>query len=65
MKTLPNRLPVYTSPLRRCRETARPLADAWGVQPIVLPEIGEVPSPPLPLKERQEWLRNAESAVER
>lgn len=54
---LPNRLPVYTSPLRRCRETARPLGEAWGVQPIVFPEIGEVPSPPLGLKERQEWLR--------
>ena len=59
LKNLPNRLPVYTSPLRRCRETARPLADAWGVQPIVLPEIGEVPSPPLSLQERQEWLRKA------
>jgi len=58
LQKLPNRLPVYTSPLRRCRETARPLADAWGVQPIVLAEIGEVPSPPLSLKERQEWLRN-------
>lgn len=59
LKNLPNRLPVYTSPLRRCRETARPLADVWGVQPIVLPEIGEVPSPPLSLQERQEWLRKA------
>ena len=57
LKALPNRLPLYTSPLRRCRETARPLAEAWGVQPIVLPEIGEVPSPPLSLKDRQEWLR--------
>ncbi len=59
LKSLPNRLPVYTSPLRRCRETAKPLAELWGVQPIVLSEIGEVPSPPLSLKERQEWLRNA------
>lgn len=59
LKSLPNRLPVYTSPLRRCRETARPLAEMWGVQPIVLAEVGEVPSPPLSLKERQEWLRNA------
>lgn len=58
LQKLPNRLPVYTSPLRRCRETARPLAEAWGVQPIVLAEIGEVPSPPLSLKERQDWLRN-------
>jgi broad specificity phosphatase PhoE len=57
LQKLPNRLPVYTSPLRRCRETAKPLGDAWGVQPIVFPEIGEVPSPPLALKERQEWLR--------
>lgn len=59
LKNLPHRLPVYTSPLRRCRETARPLAALWGVQPIVLPEIGEVPSPPLSLKDRQEWLRTA------
>lgn len=59
LKTLPNRLPVYTSPLRRCRETAQPLAEAWGIQAIVLPEVGEVPSPPLSLKERQEWLRQA------
>ncbi|MDQ8729913.1 histidine phosphatase family protein [Bradyrhizobium sp. LHD-71] len=59
LQALPNRLPLYTSPLRRCRETARPLAEAWGVQPIVLAEIGEVPSPPLSLKERQEWLRKA------
>jgi broad specificity phosphatase PhoE len=59
LKGLPNRVPIYTSPLRRCRETAKPLADLWGVQPVVLPEIGEVPSPPLSLKERQEWLRKA------
>lgn len=58
LKALPNRLPVYTSPLRRCRETALPLAEMWGVQPIVFPEIGEIPSPPLSLQERQTWLRN-------
>lgn len=58
LKALPNRLPVYTSPLRRCRETAQPLADLWGIQPIVFPEIGEIPSPPLSLSERQIWLRN-------
>ena len=59
LKQLPHPLPVYTSPLRRCRETALPLAETWGVQPIVFPEIGEIPSPPLGLKERQEWLRQA------
>ena len=57
LQKLPNRLPVYTSPLQRCRETAQPLADAWGTVPIVFPEIGEVPSPPLSLNDRQEWLR--------
>jgi broad specificity phosphatase PhoE len=62
LQALPIRLPVYTSPLRRCRETAQPLAEAWNVQPIVLSEIGEVPSPPLSLKERQEWLRNGMGA---
>jgi broad specificity phosphatase PhoE len=54
---LPHPLPVYTSPLRRCRETALPLAALWGVQPIVFPEVGELPSPPLGLAERQAWLR--------
>lgn len=58
LQKLKKRLPVYTSPLQRCRETAQPLADAWGVTPIVFPEVGEVPSPPLSLAERQEWLRN-------
>jgi broad specificity phosphatase PhoE len=62
LQKLPNRMPVYTSPLRRCRETARPLAEAWGVQPTVLAEIGEVPAPPLSLAERQEWLRNGMGA---
>jgi broad specificity phosphatase PhoE len=56
---LPDRLPIYTSPLRRCRETAGPLAELWGVQPLVLPEIGEVPAPPLSLQDRQLWLRKA------
>ncbi len=56
---LPHPLPVYSSPLRRCRETSQPLADIWGVQPIIFPEVGEVPSPPLSLDERQAWLRAA------
>jgi broad specificity phosphatase PhoE len=52
-------LPVYTSPLRRCRETAQPLAAIWGVQPIIFDEAGEIPSPPLSLAGRQSWLRKA------
>lgn len=52
-------LPVYSSPLQRCRETAQPLAAIWGVSPVIAGEVGEIPSPPLPLAERQTWLRNA------
>ncbi|MGD2052055.1 MAG: histidine phosphatase family protein, partial [Acidimicrobiia bacterium] len=33
---------VYTSPIRRCRETARILSEVWGVQPAVLPGLTEV-----------------------
>ncbi len=52
-------LPVYSSPLQRCRETAQPLAVIWGATPIISAEVGEIPSPPLSLAERQAWLRNA------
>jgi len=53
------RLPVYSSPLQRCRETAEPLARTWSVEPIIAAEVGEIPSPPLSLTERQAWLRKA------
>jgi broad specificity phosphatase PhoE len=53
-------LPVVTSPLRRCRETAAPLAAAWGVTPVVEPDVAEIPSPEgVPLGERVAWLRQA------
>ncbi|HWT51748.1 MAG TPA: histidine phosphatase family protein, partial [Caulobacter sp.] len=32
---------VVSSPLRRCRETARPLAEALGVEVIIDPRVGE------------------------
>ena len=53
-------LTVVTSPLRRCRETAAPLARRWGVTPVVEPLVGEIPSPPgVPMGGRVEWLREA------
>jgi broad specificity phosphatase PhoE len=52
-------LPVYSSPLQRCCETAAPLAAIWGVPATILDAVGEIPSPPLSLSERQEWLRKA------
>ena len=51
---------LVTSPLRRCRETATPLALRWGVTPVVEAAVAEVPSPPgIPMGERVPWLRRA------
>jgi broad specificity phosphatase PhoE len=59
LRRLTRPLPIYSSPLRRCRETAQPLGVMWTVQPRIFPEVGEIPSPPLSLEERQTWLRCA------
>jgi broad specificity phosphatase PhoE len=51
---------LLTSPLRRCRETAAPLAARWGVAPVVEPAVEEMPSPPgVPFGDRVPWLRAA------
>ena len=49
-------LPIVTSPLRRTRETATPLADAWSVEPVVDPAVGEIASPGVTMEERSSWL---------
>ncbi|MCE9648734.1 MAG: histidine phosphatase family protein [Parvibaculum sp.] len=51
------KLPLISSPLRRCRETGDPLAKLWSATPRIEPRIGEIPSPIEDLKERGEWLR--------
>lgn len=51
---------VVSSPLRRCRETAEPLARALGVELIIDPRVGEIPTPAaLSYEERPAWLREA------
>lgn len=51
---------VVSSPLRRCRETAEPLALALGVQIEIDPRVGEIPTPAaLSADERPGWLRGA------
>jgi broad specificity phosphatase PhoE len=50
-------LPVYSSPLRRCRETAEPLAARWGSDITIERGVGEVESPTADLRQRGEWLR--------
>lgn len=49
-------LPIVASPLRRTRETAEPLAAAWGTTPRLDPAVSEIPSPTDDLSERGEWL---------
>jgi broad specificity phosphatase PhoE len=54
------RRPILTSPFRRCRETAAPLAQRWGVTPDVAAAVAEIPSPPgVPMGGRVPWLREA------
>ncbi|MET0535923.1 MAG: histidine phosphatase family protein [Steroidobacter sp.] len=51
-----SRLPVFTSPLRRCRETAEPLIQLWFCDAELMPAVAEIPSPPLDLAARHDWL---------
>jgi broad specificity phosphatase PhoE len=51
---------LVTSPLRRCRETAAPLAARWGVGAVVEPLVAEIPSPEgVPFGQRVPWLQAA------
>lgn len=50
-------LRVATSPLRRTRETAAPLAAAWALDVRVVDAVRELPSAGLDVVARREWLR--------
>lgn len=51
---------VVSSPLRRCRETAQPTADALGVPVEIDPAVGEIPTPrDVPHADRSAWLVQA------
>ena len=53
-------LPVISSPLLRCQQTAFPLATAWKREVLIEPLVGEIPSPEgYALEDRVEWLRDA------
>jgi broad specificity phosphatase PhoE len=49
-------LPIVTSPLRRTRETAAPLEEAWNVKARVESAVGEIKSPTDDVAERSAWL---------
>lgn len=53
-------LPVMSSPLLRCQQTAFPLSTAWKQEVAVDALVGEIPSPAgYALEDRVEWLREA------
>ena len=49
-------LEVISSPLRRARQTAMPLAELWGCSIRTEKHFGEIPSPRSDLRERGRWL---------
>ena len=52
-------LNIVSSPLKRARETAAPLAGSWNRAPVIEPAVAEIPSPKgMTLEERIVWLRN-------
>jgi broad specificity phosphatase PhoE len=51
-------LPILSSPLRRTRETAAPLAKLWNVEPVIEKAVAEIRSPwGMTLDGRVAWLR--------
>ena len=53
-------LPILSSPLLRCRQTAAMLAQIWQVEVRVAPTVAEIPSPEgIAMAERVDWLRLA------
>ena len=50
-------LPILTSPMQRCRETATPLAEKWGVAPEPSDHVGEIQAPDHDVTTRGPWLR--------
>ena len=52
-------MPVYSSPLARAQETARPLCELWQCDYLIEPRVAEIPSPTDDLAERQAWLAAA------
>src|SRR5687767_1946321 len=51
-----SRLPLYSSPMRRCRETAQPLTQMWFCEAEPMLSVAEIPSPPIAFSARHDWL---------
>jgi broad specificity phosphatase PhoE len=48
--------PIVTSPMRRCRESAAPLAHRWAVTPTIDERVGEIKAPDHDVSTRGPWL---------
>lgn len=48
---------VWSSPLQRALQTARPLAEAWQAQVRIEDAVRELPSAGIPLETRRAWLK--------
>ena len=51
-------LQLVSSPLLRCQETSRPLADAWSGEATIEKAVAEVIAPEQELDQRIAWLRD-------
>ncbi|HEY3655546.1 MAG TPA: histidine phosphatase family protein [Steroidobacteraceae bacterium] len=54
---------ILSSPLRRCRSTAVPLAESWARESQLEPRVIEVPSPQPAGRGREKWLKKAFGAT--
>lgn len=52
---VPPEIRLFSSPMRRARETAAPLAEALGAEPTIVEPFREIPTP-VAMAERQNWL---------
>ena len=59
LSALGRKLPILSSPLKRCRETAAPLGVLWNSEVEIFSPVAEIPSPPLSSADKQQWLANA------
>jgi broad specificity phosphatase PhoE len=59
ISALGRKLPILSSPLKRCRETAAPLGVLWNSEVEIFSPVAEIPSPPLSSTDKQQWLANA------
>ena len=60
---IPVPVTILSSPLRRCRLTAVPLAESWARKTLLEPRVIEVPSPQPAGRGREEWLASAFGAT--